>query len=346
MSSRRRILLRLDLNVPLKNGRIKDDYKIIAALPTIKKLSRSPLVIMTHIGEPTVRGDYEFHKAFSVAPIARYLSKVLERKVRVLGGDWATMKTVIDSLKPGDIVMLENLRFYAGEVSNNSKFARQLASLGDMYVNDAFAVCHRPHASVSAITKYMPVYAGPFLGKEIMELDKIKKGRPPFIVIFGGAKISGQFGKLVFIKSFLNIATKILVGGDLANDLMQNRRGLPDSKVLLPMVSKTERLRDIDAETIARYAAIIKEAKTIFWNGPVGIFEKPATMRGTREIIKAIGTARKHGALTVAGGGETVQAIDFFKGRHAFSWISTGGGATLAYLGGEKMPGLSGLMHK
>lgn len=342
-SAQKRILLRLDLNVPISKGRIKDDYKIIAALPTIKRFSRQPLVIMTHLGEPVAKKDYQFTKKLSVVPIAQRLEKLLKRPVRVIGGDLAKINTAAQALQAGEILMLENMRFYKGETVNNTVFAKVLASLGDIYINDAFAVSHRKHASVSAVTKYMPAYAGPLLEQEVHQLEKIRTGRRPLVVIFGGAKISGQYGKLKFIRSFEKIADTILVGGDLANDLMSDRHGLSKKKVLLPEATSPRRLKDLDPETIHAYTSIIKEAKTIFWNGPMGIFEQVDYAAGTAAIIKAVAAAKKKGALTMAGGGETAEAIDFFRGRKAFSWISTGGGATLAYLAGEAMPGLEGI---
>lgn len=338
----KRLLIRLDLNVPLKKGRIVDDYKIQAVIPTLRRLRRiSPIIIMTHIGDPVVQGEYQETSSFSVKPVARRLQKLIGGRVFVASGTLAELQCQAQALRKGEIMFLENIRFWASEVKNNLSFARNLALLGDVYINDAFAVSHRAHASVSAIQKYLPSYAGPLLAQEVTQLSRVIKGAKPLVVIFGGAKIKS---KLPLIKTFLPFAWAILVGGDLANDLMVNRHGLPENKVLIPQLSKPRRLTDIDAATIAAFEEVIVRAKTIFWNGPMGIFENKNSRRGTERIAAAIATAHAGGAFTVAGGGETIEAIHFFKRAKAFSWVSTGGGASLSFLSKTPMPGLKGII--
>ncbi len=338
----KRLLIRLDLNVPLKKKHIVDDYKIQAVIPTLRRLRRlSSIIIMTHIGDPIVRDEYEVSPALSVAPIASRVRKLLGGRVFVASGTLSELQYQSQCLRTGDIMFLENIRFWSGETKNNLSFARKLGLLGDIYINDAFAVSHRAHASVSAIKKCLPSYAGPLLAQEVTQLLRVGKGAKPLVVIFGGAKIKS---KLPLIKAFLPLAWAILVGGDLANDLMASRHGLPKNKVLIPQLSRLRRLADIDDATIAAYEEVIAHAKTIFWNGPMGIFENKNSRRGTERIVTAIAAAHARGAFTVAGGGETIEAIRFFKRTKAFSWISTGGGASLSFLSNTPMPGLKGII--
>lgn len=372
----KRILLRLDLNVPLRSGRISDDYKIRQALPSIKHFRRCPLVILSHLGEPEPAGDYQFFPALSLGPIARRLADLLGRPVTLVSGSWAEIGACAAALKAGDIMLVENLRFWAGETANDRRFARQLAALGDIYVNDAFAVSHRRHASVSAIKNCLPSYAGPGLAAECSQLAAVRDSRGRLVVVMGGAKIST---KLPLIKKFLPAAQCLLIGGGLANGLLSVRGtaigrsffdasavGLPglarSPKIVLPtdavlLKGKSKRWRiapvsgiapdeaivDIGPATGRAYAAVIAKADRIIWNGPMGVFEKPFARGGTQAIIRALIAAHRRGALVTAGGGETAAAIAGFHRSGPFAWETTGGGASLAFLAGQPMPGLDKL---
>jgi phosphoglycerate kinase len=275
--------------------------------------------------------------------------------------------------KAGRIVFLENLRFEAGEEKNDWRFAKKLAAGADIYVNEAFSVSHRDHASVSAIKNLLPAYAGILLEQEIANLDKIKNPAKPLVVLMGGAKIKT---KINLIKNLEAKAHKILIGGALANNFFKAmglnigqslydkesvaiaKKLLSQKKIILPLdvvvsakggaavrfideIGKNETVFDIGPRTIILFAGILKQAKTIIWNGPLGAFEKNHFQYGTLALGQAVAARSRGKAFGVAGGGETLEALKLTKMEHYVDWISTGGGAMLAYLGGEKMPGLS-----
>ncbi len=369
-----RVVLRLDLNVPMKGSSIVEDYKIMSALPTLRHLQSLPIIIISHLGEPVAKSrNFFFDKRFSLSPVVKRLQKYCSGRVFLASGSWADIQKQAANLKPGEIMVLENVRFWLGEITNNLDFAKQLALLGTIYVNDAFAVCHRKHASVAGITKYVPSYAGPLLEKEISNLVKVSNRRL-VVLVFGGAKVSD---KLPLIKKFLPRAKAILVGGGIANAFLKVRgagigqsyyeapslsaaRKLHSAKIMVPSdvvvqsgkkirisnidsVGKKEIIYDIGPETAKRYSKYLETAKTIIWNGPVGLFEKTEFRKGTNTIAKAIAQATKKGAFSVVGGGETVEAIRIMKFSQTVSWVSTGGGATLHFLSGQSLPGLQGL---
>ncbi len=370
-----RIILRLDLNVPFSGNKVSDEYKILSALPTINILRSSPLIIISHRGDPKIKGSkYTELKSYSLLPVVARLKKHLGGRIFLAKGSWTELKARAEKLLPGEIMVLENLRFWPGEVQNKQSFARQLALLGDIYVNDAFAVSHRSHASVSAITKFLPSYAGPSLEKEIRYLSK-KINHTSVDLILGGAKISS---KLPLIKKLLPKASKILLGGGLANTVLRSRgyyigdslsekidrslaKYLTSKKIMLPadVVVKSgrriiirdikniklgEKIFDLGPDTIATYIESIKKAKVVIWNGPLGLFENENFQQGTKKVISAIAAATKNGSYSLAGGGETVEAIRKFNATKAFTWISTGGGASLHFLSGESMPGVEPLL--
>ena len=374
----KRVFLRVDFNVPMKNGKIEDDYKIVAGLSTIRFLLRynCKVIIATHLGSP----DGKKNSEFSVEPIARRLAKILD--VKVLFAESCTgfeAGTAVGKIKKGEIAFLENLRFEKGEEKNDVKLAKEWASLADIYVNDAFAVSHRKHASVSAIKKYLPSYAGLLLGEEIKNLEKIIKPKQPLISIIGGAKIST---KISFLKKIGRKSFKVLIGGALANNffvarkfevgkslidkqsiklaksLRQNNIILPIDVVVsgrsdgkgkvevksVPRVNKDETILDIGPKTIRLYASFIKKAQTIVWNGPMGMFEKKSFKHGTLSVARLIAARSQGRAFGVVGGGETIEALKMTKMENYVDWISTGGGATLSFLSGEKMPGLKDIV--
>lgn len=377
----KRALLRVDFNVPVKDGQIKDDYKIVATLPTIRFLLRyrCKIIIITHLGQPEGKEG----KKYTLLPVAEHLSKLLGMKVKFVD-DCLGLKvgTVVGRMKEGEIIILENLRFRKEEEKNDKKFARQLANLADIYINDAFAVSHRKHASLSVIKKYLPSYAGLLLAKEIENLDKIVDPTQPLVAIIGGSKIGT---KIFFIKNITKKSFKVLIGGALANNFfvacgLETGRSLVDKKsielvkklrkaknIISPVdvvvsgkkggrdfvevkniykVGRREMILDIGPKTIKLYSDFIKKARTIIWNGPLGRFEESHFKHGTLSIARAIAARSRGRAFGVVGGGETVDALKMTGMENYVDWVSTGGGATLAYLSGQKMPGLNKIVKR
>lgn len=367
------VFLRVGFNVPIKGGKIKDESKIIAALPTIRFLLRYKcrIVLGTHLGKPAGK----ITKKLSVRPLAARLGALLgANKVKFTNkiiGD--AVEKELKKIKPGQILFLENLRFNKGEEENSFKFAKSLAKMAEIYVNESFSVSHRNHASVGAIKKILPSYAGILLEKEIANLDKIKKPAKPMVILMGGAKIKT---KINLIKNLEKQASKILIGGALANNFFKAlglgvgkslidkesvviaKKLLKNKKIILPLdvivstkkgiavklideVKKEEAIFDIGPKTIRLYVEIIREAKTIVWNGPVGAFENPQFRHGTLALGQIIAIRSRGKAFGLVGGGETLEALKMTKMEDYVDWVSTGGGAMLAYLGGEKMPGLN-----
>ncbi len=380
----KRVLLRADFNVPLKNGKIIDDYKILQQLPTIKYLlkKQSKIIIVTHLGRPAVAS---FNKEFSTKLIVAHLAKLLNKKVKHINSCIGfAVGNIVSKMKNKDIIMLENIRFEKGEIENGKGLAKNLALLADIYVNEAFAVNHRAHASVSAIKSYLPSYAGLFLEQEIIHLNKILRPRKPLVIIIGGAKITT---KIPLINRLHKKAFRILIGGILANNFLAAHkfevgRSLVDEKsikfaraiigrqkknkkIILPKdvivsnkqiggearvrnvnkVKKLEYIYDIGPETIRLYAEFVKKASTIIWNGPMGMFEENNFKYGTLSIARLVAARSKGKAFGVVGGGETVEALKITKMSNYVDWVSTGGGAMLTYLGGGKMPGLKGIVY-
>jgi phosphoglycerate kinase len=367
--------LRADFNVPLAARQIRDDYKIRQGLDTIKwLLARGARVIVaTHLAEPTRRSA-----AYSVKPIAVRLRALLKHPVKFLSGAIeAPVAAAVKKMRPGEIIMLENLRFYKGEYANDAHFAKALASLADIYINDAFAVSHRAQASLAAIKKYLPSYAGCLLEKEIKALNKILHPHKPLVVVMGGVKAAT---KTPLIARLYPRAARILLGGALANNFLKYQ-GYPvgrslvpadqnaavkkffsgrklKSKIMLPVdvvvqnkkgqvrvsapagVKPDESILDIGPATITAYAAVIKGAQTLVWNGPMGKFEEKTFKYGTLAVASLVAARSSGLAYGVIGGGETVAALQLTKMAEYVDWISTAGGAMLTYLGGGAMPGL------
>jgi len=377
----KKVLLRVDFNVPLKNGKILDDYRIVSGLKTINYLleKKAKIIIIAHLGEP----EHGFEKDCSLKPVAAYLQKLLKRKIKFIPAiEENKIEPALADLKEGEIIFLENLRFYQGELDNDDNFAKLLASFSDLYVNDAFAVCHRNQASVSAIKKYLPSYAGLLLADEIRALAKILKPKKPLVVILGGAKIST---KEPLISKLYPAASEMLIAGALANNFwkFQNinigkslydqgsekdikkffKRGQLISKIILPLdvivktkkgeavlkkpenVVSSDTICDIGPETISLYASYIRKAKTLIWNGPLGKFEEKSYKHGTINIASAIAARSKGPAYGVVGGGETIEALKMTKMEEYVDWVSTAGGAMLTFLGGGKMPGLKKIIN-
>jgi phosphoglycerate kinase len=380
----KKVFLRVDFNVPLdENLNIQDDTRIKAALPTIQYIIEQGgmPIIASHLGRPKGKVDAKS----SLESAANRLEMLLDRKVRFVKdciGD--EVRKIAAALRPGDVLLLENLRFHIEETNNDAKFARELGSLADLYVDDAFGAAHRAHASVEAIAHYFEnPAAGLLMEKELRYLDgALKDPKRPLLAIIGGAKVST---KIAVIKNLLNTVDQLAIGGgmcftfykakgynigkSLCEDelLYEAKAALSSPKLYLPvdvLVAKEAQAGsatqdvaataipedqmgvDIGARSVADIIDFIKEAKTIVWNGPMGIFEIDRFARGTQFVAKAIATATKAGAVSVVGGGDTISALKKFNLIDAVSHASTGGGASLEYLEGKELPGVKVLKEK
>lgn len=373
----KKVYLRVDFNVPLDEwANITDDTRIRAAVPTIKTLLEKnvALVIASHLGRPT-----GFDSSLSLRPIAKRLGQILRQEVKFapdcVGDDVERMKA---NLRPGEILLLENVRFHPEETKNDEEFARQLASQLDAYVIDAFSAAHRAHASVVGVARFLkPVVAGYLMAKEIQYLDMVlKEPQRPLIAIIGGKKLQT---KLPVIKHLLQKVDHLILGGGMiftffkakglevgssivdldflseAKQLLSNERLIlpvdckvadrigPNQMVQNVSVEEIPRTKigvDIGDETVKRYCELIKKSKTLLWNGPMGIFEYTTFADGTKAVAQAIAETASAGGIAVVGGGETVAAVNRFGVAEQMSHISTAGGAFLEYLSGTKLPGV------
>ena len=377
----KRVLVRVDYNVPIKDGKVDDDTRIRAAMPTLNYLLEhgAALILCSHLGRPKAGPDPKY----SLRPVADHLSKLIGKPVSFaedcVGPD---AEKAAKALKPGDVLLLENTRFHPGEEKNDLDLARQLASLADIYVNDAFGSAHRAHSSTEGVARYLPAVAGLLMEKEIRYLGQaIANPKHPFVAILGGAKISDKIG---VIRNLLQKADQVLIGGGMANtffkaqgypvgdslveddaldtarELIQmssNRLRLPvdivigdrfdadaDRKVM-PMgpVPEGWRILDIGPKTIAAYQKVLAGAGTVVWNGPMGVFEFPRFADGTYGVAKAVADSN---AISIIGGGESVSAIQKSGLSDKITHISTGGGASLEMLEGLVLPGLAALNDK
>jgi phosphoglycerate kinase len=329
----KKVLLRVDFNVPIEKGRILDDYRIKVEIPTIKKLiaKRAKLILISHLGRP----EGEFKEEFSLKPIKRILEKYLKKKI--LGPfEIEKAKMEIEKMKEKDILLLENIRFYKGEIEGDESFAKNLAKMGDLFINDAFSVSHRDQASVTKIVNYLPSFAGPNLISEVKNLSKIlKKPKRPLVVIVGGKKIEE---KAKVVEKFSQIADFVLVGNLVANEIEKNKLKIKNKEKIIFPVENGKAL-DIDPKTVEIFKEKIKMAKTLFWAGPLGKIEEKKYQKGTLEIAKEIGRLKKK-LFSVVGGGDTIEFLNKFSLLKKFDFVSTGGGAMLEFLAGEKLPGL------
>lgn len=352
------ILLRLDLNVPMKGTTIVDDYRLRRVLPTINFLlnRQAKVVLISHLGRPKNQ-----EPDLSLEPVFRHLSELLKKPIAFAPEIFSPKTTsTIASLKPGELLGLQNIRFESGEVDNSRTFARKLAQYGQIYVNDAFAVSHREAASICAITEFLPSYAGLLLEQEVQLLTSLTRHPAhPFVGVIGGAKIKD---KLPVVRHLLERVDHLLIGGAVANTFLAAsglniRQSLVESdllpaakellkrakgKIILPSdyLWGDEAILDIGSKTIAQFSNFIHSAKTIFWMGAMGKLEEPKFANGSLAIAQ---TLAANGATSVVGGGDTIKILTINNLTDKVSFISTGGGATLAFLAGETLPGLIAL---
>lgn len=377
----KKVIVRVDFNVPIKEGKIADDTRITAALPTINYLLEhgAAVILMSHLGRPKTKEDTQF----SLRPVAEHLATLVDAPVKFAEdcrGEIA--KTAAADLKAGEVLVLENTRFYPEETKNGVEMSKDLASLADLFVNDAFGSAHRAHSSTAGIADYLPAAAGFLMEKEIKYLgNAIADPVRPFVAILGGAKISDKIG---VIENLLKTADKILIGGGMANtflkaqgyemadslveaevlDTAKDLLSRAEDKIILPvdmvlgnafdaeaemrMVSLGDvpngwRMLDIGPLTVELFSDVILSAGTVVWNGPMGVFELPRFAEGTFGVARAVANSD---AISIIGGGDSVSAINQSGLSDKITHISTGGGASLEMLEGLELPGLAALNNK
>ncbi len=382
----KRVLVRCDFNVPLAEGKITDDIRIVSALPTINYLREhgARVILMSHLGRP----EGEPNPKYSLAPVAKRLGELLDTKVIFAASDAVVdekVKAVAQSLAEGDVMLLENVRFRKEETKNEADFAKELASLGDIFVNDAFGTAHRAHASTAGIADYLPCVSGFLIEKEVKFLgDALENPARPFVAIMGGAKVGD---KIPVIENLLKKVDKLIIGGGmaytffkaegyeigdsildadnvgLARELIAKAKEL-GVEMLLPLdavcakefkndtefaiyakenMPKDMMGMDIGPETVKLFTEAIKDAKTVVWNGPMGVFEMKNFEEGTKKIAEALAESS---AVTIIGGGDSAAACEKLGLKDKMTHISTGGGASLEFLEGKVLPGVAVIEDK
>lgn len=383
----KKILVRCDFNVPMdKEGNITDDIRIRAAMPTVEYIldKGGAVILMSHLGRP----NGEPNPKYSLAPVAKRISELIEREVKFAADDLVVgdiTKELASELKQGEILLLENVRYRKEEEKNDDNFSKELASLGDAYVNDAFGTAHRAHSSTAGIAKFLPSAMGYLIEKEVSFIGKaLESPERPFVAILGGAKVSDKIG---VIENLMDKVDALIIGGGMAYTFFKaqgyevGKSLLEEDKVnlaanlierakeknvelLLPIdtVVAKEFAADADHWTVSSnsipqetmgldigektrelFAQKVKEAKTVIWNGPMGVFEMPAFAKGTREIAKALADSK---ATTIIGGGDSAAAVEQLGFADKMTHISTGGGASLEFLEGKILPGIDVLENK
>jgi phosphoglycerate kinase len=383
----KRVLVRVDFNVPLEDGRITDDTRIRAVLPTIRYLreQKARTILCSHLGRP----GGKVVEGLSLRPVAQRLEALLGHPVRWVDGcTGPKVAEAVAALAPGEVLLLENVRFHPGEEENDPAFARALASLAEVFVNDAFAVSHRAQASVVGVTRYLPSVAGLLLEREVEALGAVLHSpQRPLGVVLGGAKVGDKVGVL---ENLLPRVDVLLIGGAVAatflkgqglevgaspvedgllpfvQQVMERARsrgitlGLPTDVVVAPSLKGDAptrvapggavppgwRIGDVGPETVRAFTAALARCRTVFWNGPMGVFEVEAFAAGTRGIAQALADLTRRGVRTVVGGGSTVEAVVRLGLGEAMTHVSTGGGASLEFLEGKELPGIQALWTK
>jgi len=381
----KRVLVRVDFNVPLAEGAVTDDTRVRAALPTLRYLCDhgARVIVVSHLGRPKGEPDAQF----SLRPVRRVLARLLGRNVHFVDQTVGPDATeAVERMVDGEIVMLENVRFNPGEKANDPEFAKQLADLADIYVNDAFGAAHRAHASTVGVAAYLPAYAGMLLAREVETLtEMLANPERPFVAILGGSKVSDKFG---VIDRLLDCVDTLIIGGGMCFTLLVAKgvdvgRSLVEQEWIEPakqMLVKAEAkgvdlllpvdfvvadaiVEDADTKVVGReeipadmmgldvgptttelFKGAISASKTIFWNGPMGVFEMTPFETGTREVAMAV--ARNNRAVSVVGGGDSVAALKKFDVEERVTFVSTGGGASMKLLEGSELPGLSALLDR
>lgn len=373
----KRVLLRLDLNVPLEKGQVtsEGDRRLIRSLPTLKYLikEKAKVIIVAHLGRPKGKRDDKF----SLLPVSNYLSKLLKKEIEFWSDDFRGYEADSRRMDGGTVAMLENIRFEPGEKKNSKALARSLSELADIYVNDAFGNAHRKDASMYAVCNFLPAYAGFLVADEVLHLSQAIAEHEDLALIFGGVKVET---KMKLLKKMSRRSERIVVGGPLASTMLkaagyQVGKSLIDNKYLklaktlvggkvnMPLdvhvasslkartyktvtvdnIGKNVMILDLGPETIKEYLSVIEGATTVVWNGPLGYFENKNFVQGSKKIMQALAKTK---AKVILGGGETVELSEELKLDKKFHFISTGGGAMLTFLEGSKMPSLERLKSK
>lgn len=382
----KKVLVRCDFNVPMKDGEITDDFRIVSALPTIKYLieNNACVILMSHMGKPKGEPKPEL----SLAPVAKRLEELLGQEVKFSSCPTVVcdhIREVAAGLKPGEVMLLENTRYRAEETKSEEPFTGELASLGELFVNDAFGTAHRDHSSTAGLARYLPTVSGFLIEKEVKFLgDAVESPERPFVAIMGGAKVGD---KIPVIENLMKKVDSIIIGGgmtytffksmgyeigksildeesiDLAKELLAKAEAA-GVKILLPVDTVCAKEFDNDSEkavfdadkipadwmgmdigpkTVELYAKAIAEAKTIVWNGPMGVFEMPNFAEGTKAVAQALADSD---AVTVIGGGDSAAAVEQFGFKDKMTHVSTGGGASMEFLEGKELPGIACIEEK
>jgi phosphoglycerate kinase len=372
-------LVRVDFNVPMQDGRVADDSRIRAALPTLQYLREhgARVVLMSHLGRP----DGKPNPKYSLEPVAERLGELVKTPIPFAADCVGPpAEAAVKMIGPGEVVLLENVRFHAEEEANDAGFAAQLAKLGDTFVNDAFGTAHRAHASTEGLAHHLPAVAGLLMEKEIVTIGQaLESPKRPFVAVVGGAKVSS---KLAVLQNLIDRVDRLLIGGGMANtflkaqgrevgksllepDLVATARELLShgDKIVLPVdvvvttdlkgdapgrtvavadVAADDIIVDIGPRTIDAFGVEITRAGTVLWNGPMGVFEQPRFARGTLAVAQAMAESK---ATTIVGGGESVQAVEQAGLAARLTHVSTGGGASLEFIEGKVLPGVAALKH-